>query len=89
MGEAYGKTPEEMMGMNLTPAESFWFNSDAWAAVQKYRKRMKEARSRGTASSESQELAAEQEQRAAQELAAPEDQMERLEEIRQMQVGDS
>jgi len=90
MGEAYGTPPDTMLNADLTPAERFWFNNDVWAATRKFERTVKQQNAGGTAGRESQELASEQEQRAAQadDPAAPEEQieaLERVQEIRQMQ----
>lgn len=101
MAESYGTPPDELLGANLSPAESFWFNSDVWAARQIFEQRHKNENGNASGlahTSEQQQMANEQQQRAAQAEAmkeagqmAPEveEQMQALNQIQeQRQVQD-
>lgn len=76
MAESYGTPPDELLGADLSPAESFWFNTDVWTARRIFAKRVQNASGDQTTSgsglqsmgavSEQQDMASSQQQRAAQ-----------------------
>lgn len=101
LAEAYGKTPDEIMGMALTPAESFWFNADVWAANRIFEKRVKKQNQNTSASGsspqEQQHMASEQAQRAAesermkeagQHTTPVDEQLERLQNLKAQRAAE-
>lgn len=99
MAKDFGKPPDELMGMNLNAAESFHFNADVWAALQIFERRVKGSGGETTATSsalgatEQQQMANEQNQRAAKrnsgELAPdPADQLDKLDQLKAQRAAE-